>query len=64
MTGTSRLKQIVFTKLFLQIDLIEGKVSTIAGTGIQGNDKEGGKMNTAQEISSPWDITVGPSPGQ
>ena len=31
--------------------------------GCQGNDKEGGKEGTKQEISSPWDIAVGPGPG-
>ncbi len=31
-------------------------VSTIGGTGKQGQDKEGGKLGTEQEISSPWDV--------
>ena len=31
-------------------------VSTIGGTGKQGQDKEGGKLGTEQEISSPWDL--------
>ena len=47
-----------------QIDLNTKIVSTIAGIGRQGNDKEGGKSGLEQEISSPWDITVGPSPGK
>ena len=37
-------------------------MSTIAGTGHQGNDKEGGAMGTDQEISSPWDLALGNSP--
>lgn len=38
-------------------------MTTIAGTGKQGNDKVGGKFGTEQELSSPWDIVIGPSPG-
>ncbi|KAK3706776.1 hypothetical protein QZH41_015340, partial [Actinostola sp. cb2023] len=45
------------------IDLEDGTVSTIAGTGQQGNDKEGGAQGTAQCISSPWDVIIGPPPG-
>ena len=48
---------------FSQIDLQTHVVSTLAGTGCQGNDKEGGEKGTAQEISSPWDVELGPSPG-
>jgi len=43
--------------------LEDGTVSTIAGTGQQGNDKEGGAQGTAQCISSPWDVIIGPPPG-
>lgn len=39
-----------------RIDLRENAVATIAGTGLQGNDRVGGKIGTEQEISSPWDI--------
>ena len=39
-------------------------VTTVAGTGTQGNDKVGGKIGQDQAISSPWDVTVGPSPGK
>lgn len=38
-----------------------GNVSTIAGTGCQGNDKEGGLVGVAQELSSPWDLELGKS---
>lgn len=38
-------------------------MSTLAGTGSQGTDKVGGKVGTAQEISSPWDVALGKSPG-
>lgn len=34
-------------------------VTTLAGTGSQGNDLEGGRIGCSQEISSPWDIVIG-----
>lgn len=34
-------------------------MSTVAGVGIQGTDKEGGAKGDEQPISSPWDITLG-----
>lgn len=46
-----------------QIDLQKQEVTTIAGTGKQGNDKFGGGIGTEQELSSPWDVVIGPSPG-
>lgn len=46
-----------------QIDLATNNVTTIAGNGKQGTDKQGGKSGKEQEISSPWDIAVGPAPG-
>lgn len=49
---------------FSQINLKTEKVTTIAGNGIQGSDKEGGKIGPLQTISSPWDVTVGPPPGK
>lgn len=39
-------------------DLEKGEVVTLAGTGCQGNDKEGGKQGTQQELSSPWDLCI------
>ncbi|XP_066549239.1 NHL repeat-containing protein 2 isoform X2 [Amia ocellicauda] len=45
--------------LIRKIDLLEGKVSTVAGIGIQGTDKEGGAMGPQQPISSPWDVALG-----
>ena len=36
-----------------------GSVSTLAGTGVQGNDKEGGEKGVQQDISSPWDLALG-----
>ena len=47
----------------VKIDMKTELVTTIAGTGIQGNDKEGGKNGTEQTISSPWDVVLGPPPG-
>ncbi|XP_037047631.1 NHL repeat-containing protein 2 [Bradysia coprophila] len=41
-----------------RIDLKGKSVSTIAGIGVQGNDRVGGKIGTEQEISSPWDVAV------
>lgn len=42
-----------------QIDLSGGRVSTIAGAGVQGTDREGGAVGVQQPISSPWDVTLG-----
>lgn len=55
----SVLNRISFFLLLLQINLTEGKVSTLAGIGIQGTDKEGGALGPQQPISSPWDVTLG-----
>lgn len=41
-----------------KIDLIAKLVSTVAGTGVQGVDRIGGKIGVEQEISSPWDVIV------
>ena len=46
-----------------QVDLSQCTVTTLVGTGKQGSDKEGGHLGTQQEISSPWDIALGSSPG-
>uniref|UniRef100_A0A3Q3KD39 NHL repeat-containing protein 2 n=1 Tax=Monopterus albus TaxID=43700 RepID=A0A3Q3KD39_MONAL len=45
--------------LIRKIDLLEGRVSTLAGVGAQGTDKGGGAMGPQQPISSPWDVTLG-----
>ncbi|KAM9424238.1 NHL repeat-containing protein 2 [Pholidichthys leucotaenia] len=49
--------------LIRKIDLSEGRVSTLAGVGVQGTDKEGGAMGLEQPISSPWDMTLGSAGG-
>ncbi|XP_029383505.1 NHL repeat-containing protein 2 [Echeneis naucrates] len=49
--------------LIRKIDLLEGKVSTLAGVGVQGTDKEGGAIGPQQPISSPWDVTLGTAGG-
>ncbi|TNN67698.1 NHL repeat-containing protein 2 [Liparis tanakae] len=49
--------------LIRKIDLSEGRVSTLAGVGAQGTDKEGGAMGPQQPISSPWDVTLGTAGG-
>ncbi|XP_071946734.1 NHL repeat-containing protein 2-like [Antedon mediterranea] len=41
------------------IDMKNKMVSTIAGTGEMGQDKEGGKEGVNQPISSPWDVAIG-----
>lgn len=41
------------------INIKDGIINTLCGTGLQGNDKVGGALNTMQEISSPWDIVIG-----
>ncbi|XP_039631915.1 NHL repeat-containing protein 2 isoform X2 [Polypterus senegalus] len=45
--------------LIRMVDLLEEKVSTIAGVGMQGTDKEGGAFGKQQPISSPWDLALG-----
>ncbi|XP_037319496.2 NHL repeat-containing protein 2 isoform X2 [Pungitius pungitius] len=45
--------------LIRKIDLSEGQVSTLAGVGAQGTDREGGAVGPQQPISSPWDVTLG-----
>lgn len=37
-------------------DLRSGKVTTIAGSGVQGHDRQGGKKGREQALSSPWDL--------
>ncbi|KAJ1140331.1 hypothetical protein NDU88_006688 [Pleurodeles waltl] len=49
--------------LIRKIDLEMGKVSTVAGVGTQGSDKEGGAQGDQQPISSPWDLVIGGSSG-
>uniref|UniRef100_A0A1A8CEC4 NHL repeat-containing protein 2 n=1 Tax=Nothobranchius kadleci TaxID=1051664 RepID=A0A1A8CEC4_NOTKA len=49
--------------LIRKIDLSQGRVSTLAGVGAQGTDKEGGAMGPQQPISSPWDLTLGTAGG-
>ncbi|XP_007665883.1 NHL repeat-containing protein 2 isoform X1 [Ornithorhynchus anatinus] len=47
--------------LIRKIDLEVEQVSTVAGVGVQGTDKEGGAKGEAQPISSPWDVAFGTS---
>uniref|UniRef100_A0A672MKA8 NHL repeat containing 2 n=1 Tax=Sinocyclocheilus grahami TaxID=75366 RepID=A0A672MKA8_SINGR len=49
--------------LVRKINLSEGKVSTLAGVGVQGTDKEGGAPGPQQPISSPWDVALGNAGG-
>lgn len=41
-----------------KINLTEKNVSTIAGTGSQGYDHQGGKQGINQVLSSPWDVAI------
>uniref|UniRef100_UPI00358EB447 NHL repeat-containing protein 2-like n=1 Tax=Myxine glutinosa TaxID=7769 RepID=UPI00358EB447 len=45
--------------LIRQIDLQNGLVSTLVGTGVQSRDFEGGNVGPKQPISSPWDVAIG-----
>ncbi|KAK0136755.1 NHL repeat-containing protein 2 [Merluccius polli] len=49
--------------LIRKIDLLAGRVTTLAGDGTQGTDKEGGAMGPQQPISSPWDVCIGTAGG-
>lgn len=40
------------------IMLEQRKIQTVIGTGVQGNDVNGGKAPLQQPISSPWDLIV------
>lgn len=44
------------------MDLNSKEVRTVAGTGVQGTDKEGGKHGTQQPLASPWDLSFAHSP--
>ncbi|KAG8549772.1 hypothetical protein GDO81_019793 [Engystomops pustulosus] len=48
--------------LIRKADLDTRTVSTVAGTGRQGVDKEGGAKGEQQPIGSPWDVAFG-TPG-
>ena len=39
-----------------KVDLSSRTVTTVAGTGVQGEDKEGGRRGLEQELASPWDL--------
>lgn len=41
-----------------KVDLESRTVVTVAGTGLQGTDKEGGQQGVSQAISSPWDLCL------
>ncbi|XP_070855201.1 NHL repeat-containing protein 2 [Drosophila suzukii] len=41
-----------------KISLTTGKVETLAGTGVQGNERIGGRIGPLQPLSSPWDVAI------
>ena len=43
------------------IELTSKTVHTLAGNGYQGRDYKGGSKGKLQQLSSPWDVEVGPS---
>jgi thiol-disulfide isomerase/thioredoxin len=44
--------------LIRSVDLDAWTVGTVAGTGVQGYDRAGGKLGTKQALNSPWDLAV------
>lgn len=40
------------------IDLKRKTTATLVGDGVQGNDREGGKLGAAQRLNSPWDLAL------
>jgi thiol-disulfide isomerase/thioredoxin len=40
------------------IDLASWTVATVAGTGVLGYDRSGGKTGTQQALNSPWDLAI------
>lgn len=48
----------------MQINLKTKTTETVAGTGLQGSDKEGNeRLGKEQTLASPWDVCLTPSPG-
>ncbi|XP_016953346.1 NHL repeat-containing protein 2 [Drosophila biarmipes] len=41
-----------------KISLTTGNVETLAGTGLQGNERVGGRIGPLQPLSSPWDVAI------
>jgi thiol-disulfide isomerase/thioredoxin len=44
--------------LIRSVDLETWDVGTVAGTGVQGYDRAGGKKGVQQPLNSPWDLAV------
>ena len=44
-----------------QVDLNTRMVRTLAGNGYQGRDYKGGARGKVQQLSSPWDVELGPT---
>jgi len=44
--------------LIRAVDLETWTVRTVAGTGVQGYDRSGGRLGTQQVLNSPWDLAV------
>jgi len=44
-----------------QANLKDRSVITLAGNGYQGRDLSGGSRGRSQQLSSPWDVELGPT---
>lgn len=56
--GTTLLVADIENHLIRAVDLDSWTVRTVAGTGVQGYDRSGGKMGVKQVLNSPWDLAV------
>lgn len=43
------------------VDLMNGVVTTLAGTGQKGSDYKGGRWGAQQPLNSPWDVVLDPT---
>jgi len=58
MGGTTLLVADTENHLIRAVDLESWEVRTVAGTGVQGYDRSGGRLGTQQVLNSPWDLAV------
>jgi len=58
MMGSTLLVADTENHLIRAVDLDAWTVRTVAGTGVQGYDRSGGKMGVKQVLNSPWDLAV------
>jgi thiol-disulfide isomerase/thioredoxin len=58
MGGSTLLVADTENHLIRAVDLESWVVRTVAGTGVQGYDRSGGRLGTQQVLNSPWDLAV------